>query len=413
MDVKKRRAQFNAERATQLARASGTRAEMGEGPGERFTYFHDDQELTLVAGPQEGRDCDLALPYGLHARQDRRLRLVIPRQQSGATLLRVPWLRMGLVEVWTFEDGNEPQKEKLSSPAATLDQFACWIDDSKPKDEVREEEFRKASVPFHLGKRAKLVAPLVDRIAERGDLDPGHRKDYRAWHYCGQKVLEISGMQGGLRVRAGILNEEGGQTWEVTDVLTNPEVTLILGKLEDGIRARTEPSSKYSNPDEHWLQSVLGRQPRAVGIEGRALREVPAWRRAGAYEPAPRKGAWGRGYMDLLGVDAHGTIQIVETKLAANDDPLFVLQGIDYLAYCEAYRRPITRRLDVRAKAPMAIRYVVGTHGRKKATINRFAAATRDALSDAVRFSFLGLTNWKREPSEGRPFKETPVEDKA
>ena len=37
------------------------------GPSKRFAWFRDNESVVVVAGPSEGRKCDLALAYGLIA----------------------------------------------------------------------------------------------------------------------------------------------------------------------------------------------------------------------------------------------------------------------------------------------------------------------------------------------------------
>ena len=54
---------------------------------------------------------------------------------------------------------------------------------------------------------------------------------------------------------------------------------------------------------------------------------------------------WGRGFVDLLGLDGHGDIRIVETKLATNDDELLIFQGLDYYIWAQAYRATLRDRL--------------------------------------------------------------------
>lgn len=409
MGIGQDRAAFNEIEAPALAKKVKAAGDVIPGPSDRFLFIENAGWLTVVAGPQEERLCDLALPYGLGTAKGRRLRVVLPDSESGATVLRSTWLNPERQpEIWTY-GGGKVSKARVQSPKKALEQFAAWIDpEGRTLAEVREDEFREASVPRHFGKRGELIRPLVDAIAERSELDPAHRKGYRAWHYCGQKVLEIRGKSGGaLQVRAGILNQSGEQVWMLDRPVTPRQVDAIMSKVTEGVAARA--GGTYSKPDEHWLQSALRRDPRSVGIEGRAIREVPAWRRAGAAEPTSQPGAWGRGYIDLLGVDAHGTIQIVETKVASNDDPMFVLQGIDYLAYCQAYRRPITRRLDVHERAPMAVRYVVGVAENETAKINRFAAATLHALHPDVTFNLVGLTGWYGEPAPVRTLPQVSV----
>ena len=82
---------------------------------------------------------------------------------------------------------------------------------------------------------------------------------------------------------------------------------------------------------------MLRRDPSLVGVESPALREVPAWRPAGAVD------SFGRGFIDLLGLDGHGDIRIVEAKLAKSSDDMTLMQGIDYHVWAHAYRDALQR----------------------------------------------------------------------
>jgi len=67
----------------------------------------------------------------------------------------------------------------------------------------------------------------------------------------------------------------------------------------------------------------------------------------------------GRGYIDLLGVDGHGDIRIVETKLASNTDDLLICQGLDYYIWALAYRRILIDRLGAADRAKFRVRCAV------------------------------------------------------
>ena len=87
--------------------------------------------------------------------------------------------------------------------------------------------------------------------------------------------------------------------------------------------------------------------------------EVPAWR------PAAAAGSFGRGFIDLLGLDGHGDIRIVEAKLAKSSD-MTLMQGIDYHVWAHAYRNPRAEKLSAPNDAQLRLHFVIGTVGSDK-----------------------------------------------
>lgn len=113
---------------------------------------------------------------------------------------------------------------------------------------------------------------------------------------------------------------------------------------------------------------------------------------------------WGRGYIDLIGVDGHSDIRVVETKLADNQDDLLVFQGLDYYIWAQAYRDALVRRLGASTKSALEIHYVIGDTTDGQIHISRFAAAQVRSLDDAIRWRFQTIHNWYRGPrTRGAP----------
>lgn len=387
------RSAFNAQPAASLADAINVKGADVAGVSERFFYRKNDESYTVIAGPNEGRACDLALAYGLREAGKRRLQLILPAAHVGATLHRAAWLREDRrPHVWAYHGlGEKPQRLRVPTRAEATASYVASI----ARGDLRSE-FRRATTPYHLGGRAGWVAPLVDWIAAQDGIDPAHRRSERAWHCRGRKVLSIVGGAGqSLRLRVGI-HDADSEPVPLTGRMSARRLDDSIERIDEAVSRRLGGDHKV--PDEHWLQAVLRRHPFLVGIEERAIREVPAWRRQGG-SPVGRGKAWGRGYIDLLGLDAHGAIRIVETKLAANDDALFVLQGLDYLAYCEAYREPITALLGVHLSTPFAIQYVLGAAKPSQLKLSRFAPAQLRALADDVDWSFQSMTGWFPGPT--------------
>jgi len=133
---------------------------------------------------------------------------------------------------------------------------------------------------------------------------------------------------------------------------------------------------------------VLRRNPAAVGIEQPALREVAAWR-AGS-----KTNHWGRGYIDLVGVDHRGAMRLVETKLGADD--MLVLQGLDYWIWANLPTNGgrLRSRLDVGGSAPFEIHYVVGGKAGGTPLVSAHARAQVNALASDIRWRFHTVTDW-------------------
>lgn len=126
---------------------------------------------------------------------------------------------------------------------------------------------------------------------------------------------------------------------------------------------------------------MIRRDPALVGVEHPALRELPAWRPHGGKTP------WGRGFIDLIGTDGRGDVRIVETKLAANLDELFFLQGLDYYVFGCAYRDVLLEWLNAPKTADLIVHYVLGASpGTAKARPSPYARAQAHALDIPWRF---------------------------
>jgi hypothetical protein len=247
------------------------------------------------------------------------------------------------------------------------------------------DELRKAATPGHLGARGVQIIDLVEWATWEPLLDPAHRRGERAWHCMGQKVLSIKGSADkGLAIGAGI-HAEADSEWQPLKLaagqpLSRSALRSIKEKVEKGIDARLHGPDRH-RPDEHWLQAVIRQQPDLVGVEQPALREVPAWRPVGGAQ------RWGRGFIDLIGLDGCGDIRIVETKLAANTDELLILQGLDYYVWAQVYLEALQLRLFASKQAAIEVHYVIGAHpGTGAAYVSKYAEAQAEALEIPWRF---------------------------
>ncbi len=171
--------------------------------------------------------------------------------------------------------------------------------------------------------------------------------------------------------------------------MAGSELAHVQQRVDQGVAARLTGS--FHKPDEHWLQAVIRRQPSLAGIEQPAIRELPAWR------PAVGRRRWGRGYIDLVGVDPHGNVRIAETKLAANRDELLILQGVDYYIWAQAYAQVLRQRLGAPRRSQLVLHYLVGATPAGKVHLSRFAPAQAEALSFPWRFQT--VTDWFHPPA--------------
>lgn len=369
-DVATERARFAADVADPIATAIGvdiaTRITAST-MSSRFVWYRDDENLTLVVGAHEGDDSDRALAVGLAERGTRSLILALAAGWEQPTLRRWAWLMQGLPLRVFIHDHDGARELPRLSPDDTLELVAG-----------------KEKPPLHLGDRSAWIDGLLAWATANEDLDPSHRQDVRAWQCRGQRVLKIKRKGGGLSVTAGIdwspkSSNTPAYIADVESPLTAAVQATIIEHVEAGMRERREPSGAAHKADEHWLQAVLRRNPRTVGLEQPVLREVPAWRPRGSKESGR-----GRGFIDLLGLDAHGTLALIETKLG--DDEMLVLQGLDYRVWTEANRDRITTRLGCRHDVPVEIVYCIAGKEGSQGEVNARTSAQLSQLGDDLRW---------------------------
>ncbi len=284
-----------------------------------------------------------------------------------------------------------------------------------------QKDFTDSSTALQLG---DAVASLTDWATRDPRLDPGHRKGERSWHFRGQRVLSLRrSSKKVVQVRAGIHYSSEEKAPLMAEV--SPANPLDAGRLAEvqryvetaTVERLKSSDSKISRPDEHWLQAVIRRDPELIGIEQPALREFPAWR------PADNPRGFNRGFIDLLGLDGQGKIRIAEAKLAANNDPMFVLQGLDYYIWAQVYRAALGARLGAAKAAPVEIHYVIGLQPGTGAGLLSKAAPVAEALDEDVCWAVHLLTNWyDRDRASGAeqsvvrtqqfPLRQMPSPDK-
>ena len=396
MTVHQDRELFNlGEVAKGLASQVGVTEPWTGNGSDRFAYFADERRFVIVAGPQEGSYVDLAFAQGLEQRGSRRLVLILPKDHAFATLQRAPWFKAEARPDVYLHDGVTAHVCDLPAQDETVKRLDAKHEGSP------EVELRKAATPAHLGARSDAVYDLVEWATKEPLLNASHRRGERSWHCMGQKVLSIKGTTIGLTITAGIHYSKPGEapvpiTVSKGERLGPAQLAAIKRRVAEATRARLTGSLPIHRPDEHWLQAVIRRIPGLVGVEQPALRELPAWRPGG--DGSAR--SWGRGYIDLLGVDGHGDIRVVETKLASNTDDLLVFQGLDYYIWALAYRRILIDRLGAADRAAFEIHYVIGETTDGRIQPSDYLPAQARNLDSAVRWRFQTVHNWFGHPAQ-------------
>lgn len=382
---------FAANQAPAIAKQigiTGKASKLGR-VSSRFVYFADDTRLLLVAGEHEGGHVQEALPIGisLAAHSGMSLVLALPETWHRPTLLRLPWLKKSArPELWVHDGAAAARRTRQ----LTREQAIQEMQRKAAKGDVHKD-FTESSTALHLG---DTVASVTDWATADPRLDPGHRKGERSWHFRGQRVLSLRrSSKKVVQIRAGIhFSEEDKAPHTVSVSAEEPSdggLAEICAAVEDAIEKRLGgEATTISRPDEHWLQAVIRRDPELIGIEQPALREFPAWR------PADNPRGFSRGFIDLLGLDGQGKIRIAEAKLAANNDPMFVLQGLDYYIWAQVYREALGARLGAAKAAPVEIHYVVGLQPGAGAGLLSKAAPVAEALDDEIPWAVHLLTDW-------------------
>jgi hypothetical protein len=386
-DVATMRSAFNEKQADSIVASIDAGLVREVSRSHRFGCFGDATRLLLVAGEQEGRSIELALAYGVAWAGDRQLLLALPEDMSNATTQRIPWLRCEKRPALWLHDGRRAVPAAARSREETVAAVRGSLGDVTP-----DAEFRRASTALHLRDRAKWVTELVDLATSDQRLDAAHTQAERSWHHRGQRVLSVVRAAGGVRVRGGIHHssaDRAPRTW----TLDGPLPTSWLAEIQQAIDAAVASRSDGDDPairrdDEHLLQSVLRRSPAVVGIEQQAMREVPAWR------PTDTARRWARGYVDLVGLDSNGDVLVTETKLEKNADPLFVLQGLDYLIWAHAYRSALVSRLGAAEDARIRLALVIGANSGGAPRVPSYTRALAAALDPETAWSGRVVRSW-------------------
>lgn len=355
----------------------------------RALWFEGGGAVAAVTGhrPSVLADVDLALAYGLFHAKGRRLVLVVPSGSERSLLARCPWLRPE-PEVWTFdlasvagEPGVRPARSVLDAPDGVLSRYLNEWGYTAEAESPASDYWRT-----FLGASAPWLEPLLDWAGEDPDLAPAHRANYLAWHCCGTKVLSVSkSKNGSLRVTAGVhRSADPPRPVELQGPIGRADIHRLIGAAATG--AATLLDGDDGGRREHRLQAVMASmKPRPLGLTDYLRREYPAWR---PY-PNPR----GRSFIDFLGGGEDGNLHVVETKIG--DDPMLVIQGLDYWVWAMANRTRLARRFDLGDHPRVVIDFVGARPSAAKPPFGPYTSAQAASLAPEVEFAFHEITRWK------------------
>lgn len=338
----------------------------------RFTFTGNEHTVVVSGGAQEGRETDLALAYGLGlARRDQELVLVLPGEHAGATSRRAAWLRQPL-RLFTH-NGINPVSTPVPDQAAVL---AVHDDDLVTRE-------------HSLGDLEPLVSELLSWISQQQAVVTAHRFSYRSWHFGGRQVLRLIRSKRHLEIVAGVdhrnpgVDQRSPVSLRIDRPLSPEELDRIVeavGHAIDDRRVNTDSSN-----DEHRLQEALSVACLADLPLARHGREFPAFRFRG--------GSKTRSFIDFLGPDPNGGLQVIESKIGP--DEMLVLQGLDYYIWALAHRRDLEALFGATEGAPILIDYVVGRQSADGPLVHPFTMAQARALSADVRVRFWEVSGWR------------------
>lgn len=339
----------------------------------RAVWYEDHATLMAVVGAQEAAYTDLALAHGLEHAKGRALVLVLHEDWARPTLQRCAWLDRP-VDVHVYSDTGPPRPAPTPSRGSTR----------------RQAGGPETSPALHLGSVGRSLRPLLDWATAHPDLEGGHRRDVRAWAHNGQRVLTVRRRRHQVTVTAGVdAKSQPATSWDVSGELETAQLNEIRAAVDHGIEHAKD--KKFGSFEEHHLQVVLRQNPGTLSLESPLLREEPAWRPAGKGSGKPR----GRGFVDLIGLDAIGDLVIVETKLNADD--MLVLQGLDYWVWAtaEANQDWLFSRLNADpTRAEVRLLYAVGGKGGGTPTFSKYARAQLEAITADVPWQIAQIRDW-------------------
>ncbi len=361
-----RRQRFALEDARRLARQLEVMdwpVDVGMRTSATVCMLGDTDRLMVAVGPGENRtDIDTALAWGLAFQQDRDLLLVLPAGTEHPTLNRLPWIATP-VRVFSYDADLIPRPAIVPAREQVLADY-------------RLQPVRNRA-DHALGVWEPAVEPLVHFAATHWALRPAHRRSYLAWHCQGRQVLRLRRTRTGVEVLAGVQYSKPtvAQPAPVSIIVDSPltlhDRSVIESAVSTAVRDRFVGSDDTDR--EHALPAALAAAGAAtLGLREPLRREYPAWRPVG--HPA---------YLDFLGHDGQ-TLHIVETKLG--NDPMLVLQALDYWTWVSAHQQQIGLDLGVRTDHPAQIDLVVASPNGTAPALGPYTLPQLEALDGAIRW---------------------------
>lgn len=326
-------------------------------------WREDDTSLVARATPEAGADAVRILAYGLQHLGTRRLELALPPKAARITRFRAAFLNANIV-VHEDRHGRLTTTEPVDSAEAV-----AWYGRLGPVRPLKDPQ--DFDGPTWL---RDLVDWVESRRVER------MRRAYWAWHYRGRQVLKVSVKRSGeVTLTAGVnySRPTGDQpkpfvkSWSRDESPSTTEIRMIREAVDLAIERRRVGLDDTHR--EHIMQAALGTEPGLLGLT-HLYREFPAWR------PAVAKAA--SSYIDFVGVDLHGGLHVVETKIG--HDPMLGLQGLDYWAWVQAHQDAAARRLDPADEGALDVQLHVVLGCSPKGLIHPAARATLERLDTRV-----------------------------
>lgn len=366
--VPEQRAEFAEKHADRLARqVTSDLPRLNEkGWTKRAVWYGDESILTAVVSAVEGKHAQEVLAHALSYAGKRRLNLVLPESLSGSTETRIPWLSHE-IDVYRH-DGSDASRARPVTKAQAI---------------ARAGDF-ETSPPLYTGDVPPLVRQLERWASSNPDLEPAHRAKTRGWSHRGQRVLEISGRGRATRIKAGIDAKADPVVPVKGSDLTSEGLTALQRAVAAGM-SHAERGT-YQTAEEHHLQARLAQHPYALGLEHPLLREVPAFR------PGSDLDQIGRAFIDLVGLDGHGDVVVVETKLVG--DHMIVLQGLDYWLWAMNNKSWLITRLNASPHAELRLLFAVAGKKGGRPSLSMHARTLLKRLDPEIDAATVLIDEW-------------------
>jgi hypothetical protein len=245
----------------------------------------------------------------------RGLRMIVPKGMGTLTVSRMAWMNADAAqwELWEFDEKTEEMEQRDAADHGNVTTRLIHA----PSEKDARERFAEARAKV----KALLPGPMCEVVEERV-----------------RSGAEMAFLLHGLefaRVRMGYAGLSFNRVQEITFGAGAHETPLTeesageLRELVERLFARRTAGDGGLKPDardplyrmqpERWLESVVRRDITAID----ALLDP-----AHVYTQVPAFAGGDRGMLDLLGVDKHGRLAVIELK--ADEDLHLALQGLDY-----------------------------------------------------------------------------------